>query len=224
MPKTLPRIALAATLAAAALPALAQQAAQQEGSWMVRGRVMNLGMANKSTAGTGTIVTPALLPADSIAADNKTIPEVDITYFFSKNWAAELVLTIPQKDNVRITQGALAEPLGNFKFLPPTLSLQYHFMPDANFRPYVGVGINYTKISGVSLNSTAGGPLSLEKSSTGLSWGAGFDYKLAPKWFLNVDARKMYIESDVFQNSNGQKISTLKLDPFAVSLGIGYRF
>ena len=149
---------------------------------------------------------------------------MDITYFFSKNWAAELVLTVPQKDNVRITQGALAEPLGSFKFLPPTLSLQYHFMPDANFRPYVGVGVNYTKISGVSLTSTAGGALGLEKSSTGLSWGAGFDFKIAPQWFLNVDARKMYIESDVFQNSNGQKISTLKLDPFAVSVGIGYRF
>ena len=84
--------------------------------------------------------------------------------------------------------------------------------------------MNYTKISSVKLTSTAGGALGLEKSSTGLSWGAGFDFKIAPQWFLNVDARKMYIESDVFQNSNGQKISTLQLDPFAVSVGVGYRF
>jgi outer membrane protein W len=28
--------------------------------------------------------------------------------------------------------------------LPPTLTLQYHFLPENNIRPYVGVGVNYT--------------------------------------------------------------------------------
>ena len=27
---------------------------------------------------------------------------------------------------------------------PPTVSLQYHFLPDAKFQPYAGFGVNYT--------------------------------------------------------------------------------
>lgn len=151
-------LAIAVALATLATPALSQE---KEGNWMVRVRAVNLGMDNKSDPGTGAGgVTAAVLPQDSIKASSKTIPEVDITYFFTKNLAAELILTIPQTHSVSISQGALQQAnLGRFKQLPPTLLAQYHFLPDGDFRPYLGVGVNYTRISGVGLNSTIGGPL-----------------------------------------------------------------
>jgi outer membrane protein len=34
--------------------------------------------------------------------------------------------------------------LGSVDLLPPTLTLQWHFMPDQSFDPYVGAGVNYT--------------------------------------------------------------------------------
>jgi len=207
-------------LAAAAF--MVPAVAQQEGNWMVRARVVNLDMVNKSDAGSGAL-TPALLPADAVKAADKTIPEVDITYFFTKKIAAELILTYPQKHAVSISSGPLAEPIGSFKHLPPTLTLQYHFLPDGQIRPYVGVGINYTRISGVSLRSNiAGANLQLESSSVGGALQAGVDVKLTKNMFLNFDIKKIYIASDIMVN--GTKSSAIKLDPLAVGVGIGWRF
>ena len=222
MNKTL-AVAVLAAAVAGALPAHAQQ---KEGNWMVRLRAVNLGMDNKATAGQGTVVTAAALPADGVAASDKLIPEVDFTYFFTKNLAAELILTVPQKHDVSITKGIAAEKIGSFKHLPPTLLLQYHFMPDSSFRPYVGLGLNYTKISGVNLRSSnaAIGQLALEKSSTGAALQAGFDVKLDKNLFLNFDVKKIYIQTDITQTNVGQKISTLKLDPLAIGVGLGWKF
>jgi len=204
--------------AAFTVPALAQQ----EGNWMVRARVVNLDMTNKSDAGSGAL-TPALLPADAVKVSDKAIPELDITYFFTRNIAAELVLTYPQRHTVNISTGPLAESLGSFKHLPPTLLLQYHFLPDGQFRPYVGAGINYTRISSVSLRSNiAGANLQLESSSVGGALQAGLDVRLSKNMFLNFDLKKIYISSDIMVN--GTKSSAVKLDPVALGVGIGWRF
>ena len=193
-------------------------AQQTEGSWMVRARAVNLGMDNSNSAGQAPL---AALPADSISVNDKTIPEADITYFFTPNIAAELVLTVPQKQNVTINALGIGA-VGTFKHLPPTLTLQYHFAPTATVRPYIGAGINYTRISGVSLSAGPGATLGLENDSTGLALQAGLDYKLSGNMFLNFDIKKIYIQSDV--TLNGAKISTLKLDPLAIGVGVGWRF
>ena len=193
-------------------------AQQTEGSWMVRARAVNLGMDNSNSAGQAPL---AALPADSISVNDKTIPEADITYFFTPNIAAELVLTVPQKQNVTINALGIGA-VGTFKHLPPTLTLQYHFAPTATVRPYIGAGINYTRISGVSLSAGPGATLGLENDSTGLALQAGLDYKLSGNMFLNFDIKKIDIQSDV--TLNGAKISTLKLDPLAIGVGVGWRF
>ena len=161
----------------------------EKGDWLVRVRAVNLDMENKSDA------IPALaVPADAIQVSNKLIPEVDISYFLTKNIAAELVLTIPQKHDVDVTASAVgAFRAGTFKHLPPTLLLQYHFLPDQKFRPYVGAGINYTRISSVSLAVPGVGTLELDSSSTGGALQVGFDVELSKTMFLNVDLKKIYI-------------------------------
>ena len=194
------------------------QAQQKEGPWMVRVRAVHLGMDTSNTAGQ---VPLAALPSDSIGVNDKTIPEIDISYFFTPNIAAELILTVPQKHKVAINALGIG-PVGTFKHLPPTLTLQYHFAPTATLRPYVGAGINYTKISGVSLSAGPGLTLGLENDSTGLALQAGFDYKISEKMFLNFDVKKIYIQSDV--TLNGAKIGTLKLDPLAIGVGVGWKF
>ncbi|MBA3904646.1 MAG: hypothetical protein C0522_13410 [Rhodocyclaceae bacterium] len=181
--------------------------AADEGQWMVRARAVNLDMANKSepVGGVGA--------SDRISVSDKTIPEVDISYFLTKNIAAELILTVPQKQDV-LLDGA---KVGTFKHLPPTLTVQYHFLPDGQFRPYVGAGINYTRISSVNL-----GGLYLENDSWGPALQAGLDVKLGQNLFLNLDVKKIYIRSDVL--AGGTKVSAVKLDPLAVGIGLGWRF
>ena len=201
-------------LAAAAVCALTSGAAQAqaEGPWLVRARAVHLDSANKDSTGLG------------LSINDKTIPELDITYFFSPNFAAELVLTVPQKQTVTVQQSALGGPvdIGTFKHLPPTLMLQYHFLPEATVRPYVGAGLNYTRISSVKLAVPTVGRLDLENSSFGFAVGAGVDIAIAKNVFLNFDVKKVQIRSDV--SHLGQTLSTVKIDPWLFGAGVGYRF
>lgn len=188
----------------AALAACAVGAVQaQESPWMVRFRAVNLDMTNKDATGLGLTV------------DNKVIPEVDVSYFFNKNVAAELILTVPQKQTVSMN-GA---DIGTFKHLPPTLLLQYHFTGLNGYKPYVGAGINYTRISSVDLLS---GGANLDGHSWGGALQAGVDISLDKNWSLNFDIKKLYIQSDVYVG--GVNKGALKLDPLAVGVGVGYRF
>ena len=66
-------------IATAALALLSGAAfAQAEGPWMVRARLVNIDSVNKDGTGLGLTI------------NDKVIPEVDITYFLSKNLAVEL--------------------------------------------------------------------------------------------------------------------------------------
>ncbi len=197
-------------VAAAAFALLANEAsAQQAGPWLVRARVENLAPANKSDR-IGGIGAP-----DRLSVSDKTIPELDISYFFTPNIALELVLTYPQRHTVRLD----GTDIGSFKHIPPTLLAQYHFSPATRFDPYLGAGINYTNISKVSLLNGAG---ALEHTSVGFALQAGIDYKIDKNWSVNFDVKKMQIRSDVF--ISGAKVSAVKVDPLMIGLGLGYRF
>lgn len=181
----------------------------QEGPWMVRLRAVSLQPADKSDAAPG-------LPADAIHVSSKTIPEVDISYFFTGNLAAELVLTVPQEHDVTVS-GA---KVGTFKELPPTLTAQWHFLPGQTVDPYVGLGLNLTLISDVKL---ADGALDLDKTSVGLAAQVGVDFKVAKQCFINLDAKYVQIRSDV-KTAAGAKVTAVKVDPFLFGVGVGYRF
>lgn len=198
----------AVILALAAL-GVASQAMAQHSPWQIRARAVNINPADKSdpVGGTG--------PADQITVSNKTIAEVDITYFLSPNLAAELILTYPQKHDVALS----GTKIGTFKHLPPTLTLQYHFTLAAQVSPYVGAGVNYTRISSVKLLGGAG---DLENHSFGLALQAGVDFKIDKNWSINLDVKKVQIRSDVMVG--GAKVSAVKVDPVLISVGVGYRF
>ena len=201
-------LALASLLALVGGSASAQEA---EGPWMVRIRALYMSPANNSSDPTGKLGT------NSIHVANKTFPEADISYFFTRNLAAELVLTYPQKHNVTLN----GTSIGSFSHLPPTLTGQYHFLPDSMFRPYVGVGVNYTRITSYSL-AAGTTSLSLTRNSWGPALQAGFDVKVAKNSFINFDLKKVYIQADV--SAGGTQLSTVKVDPLLVSVGYGFKF
>jgi outer membrane protein len=110
--------------------------------------------------------------------------------------------------------------VGTFKHLPPTLTVQYHFTNFAGYKPYVGAGLNYTKIS----NANIAGPRNLDDHSYGFALQAGVDVPLTKQVSLNFDVKKVQIQSGVYDAATGVKAGTLKLDPVLVGVGVGYRF
>jgi outer membrane protein len=188
--------------------ALAAPSLKAESPWLVRLRAVSVNPADKSDAA-------GALPADAISVSSKTIPEVDISYFFTPNFSTELILTVPQEHDVKL----MGTKIGTFKELPPTLTAQWHFLPGQTVNPYVGAGLNLTLISDVKL---AGGALDLDSSSVGLAAQAGVDFQIDKNWLINVDVKYVQIKSDV--KAGGVKVTTVKVDPMLYGVGVGYRF
>jgi len=91
-------------------------------------------------------------------------------------------------------------------------------MPEGKFRPYVGLGVNYTLYT----NDDLPPGLSTDNDSIGLALQVGMDVQLAPQWFLNVDLKKVKMGTDV--SANGTKVTHLDIDPWLFGVGVGYRF
>ena len=191
---------------AAAVALVSGQVMAQESPWLVRVRAVHLGSANTDTTGL------------TLNINNKTLPEVDVSYFFSPNVAAELILTVPQKHTLK--SGA-STVVGTLKHLPPTLTLQYHFTGISGLKPYVGAGVNFTQFSGVDLSAT-GTTYTLNKTSTGGAAQVGVDFPIDKKWSFNIDVKKVYIGSTVY--SGGAAAGQFKVDPLLVGVGLGYRY
>ncbi len=190
---------------AALLAAPVAQAADDSGSWLVRGRAVHLASANKDSTGLG------------LSINDKWLPELDISYFVTPNFAVELILTYPQKQTVH--SSVLNQDLGTFKHLPPTLTAQYHFTSIPGFRPYLGAGVNYTNISDVKILN---GAVGLKHNSYGLAVQLGADIPLGGGWVVNLDAKKVQIATHVYLNSVDQ--GKFKVDPTLLSVGFGKRF
>ena len=199
-------LAVAAVCALSSGAAFAQQA---EGPWMVRVRAVHLDSVNKDSTGLG------------LSINDKWMPELDVSYFFTPNIAAELVLTYPQKHDLRANGRG---QIGSLKHLPPTLLAQYHFTNFGAFKPYVGAGVNFTRFSSVNFDPAVQAALnpSIKKNSFGGALQIGFDYALDKNWSLNFDVKKVFIETDV--RAGGTKVGTFKVNPVLVGVGLGYRF
>ena len=192
-------------LAFAALVAMSFNTIAQENPWMVRARATHLNWDNATTRS-----------ATDIRAEDKTIPEIDISYFFTKNIAAELVLSYPQR--VEIFSGNTS--LNTVTALPPTLLAQYHFTNFGPVKPYVGAGVNYTRFGSRNLGADSH---YVEKSSVGYALQVGADYMLTKNWGVNLDVKYIDIKTDVC-TAAGENVGTLKLSPIATSVGVTYKF
>ena len=114
--------------------------------------------------------------------------------------------------------------------LPPTFSMQYHFLPDSTFQPYVGAGVNYTTffstdVEQVLTDLTGVTDIDLD-DSFGLALQLGADWNFGNRWLLNFDLRWIDIESDLDATIAGVtgELGTVKIDPWVYSINIGYSF
>ncbi|WP_312186493.1 OmpW family outer membrane protein [Sphingobacterium sp.] len=170
-----------------------------------------------------------------IDINTKLIPELDFTYFFTKNIAAELILgTTKHKVNtvgsdLTAIGGSSSNnvDLGSVWLLPPTLTAQYHFLPDGPIKPYVGAGINYTIFYSVNAGPTVKNVK--YDNAFGFATQLGLDIKLSDKYFLNLDAKYILLKTDV--NVDGSNLAPnlsipakVDINPFLLGFGVGMKF
>lgn len=183
--------------------------ADNDGPWMVRGRV--IGVLPDEDAK----ITPI---GGNVKIDNTVVPELDISYFLDKHWALELILATTPHDVSHTPTGL---DLGSVWLLPPTLTAQYHFMPDSDsFRPYLGAGVNYTIFYNV--DNPSGLHLNYD-NSFGFALQAGADFPIGNGWAINVDVKKIWLNTNVNIAPLGVH-ADVDIDPWVVGVGIGYRW
>lgn len=198
------KLLLTVAALAVVVPGVAQAA---QGDWLVRGRVLGVVPDESSTVSAG---------GKAEVGDTVT-PELDFTYFLLDNLAAELILGTSKHD-VDWTVGPTS--LGSVWLLPPTLTLQYHPMPEGSFRPYFGAGVNYTIFYNV--DEPAGMTVDYE-DSFGVALQAGADFAINEDWFFNADVKKLFLSTDVSVNG-GAVTADVDLDPWIFGVGIGRKF
>jgi outer membrane protein len=202
------------------------------GDWLVR---VGLGYVSPDTDSGDLVVGGNTLAGAQIDVGNNTRPIVNLTYMATDNIGLEVLAAWPFEHDIKgagILDGA--GKIGETQHLPPTLSLQYHFAPNASFRPYAGIGVNWTiffsEDGNATLDGALGGPSSLSiDDSFGLALQLGADFDLTDTLFLNLDLRYIQIEADATiktQAAGGEVTSRIKadIDPMVVSAAIGFRF
>jgi outer membrane protein len=184
------------------------------GTWMV-----NLRATDVSPDEDAPILAAGVPTGLKAEVSSDVMPTLGIAYFFTDNIAAELILGTTQHQ-VKAVGGATNVKVHKTWVLPPVLSVQYHFNPAGRVSPYVGAGLNYMLFySGDDQN---GFNVKLD-DGVGYSLQAGVDVALKGKYSLNVDVKKVFFETDATING-GALTSKVDLDPWVVSVGVGYKF
>lgn len=187
--------------------------------WQVRLRAV--GVAPDESASIGII-------GGDVAISNALIPELDFTYFFTENFAAELILGTAKHDVQAINTAAGDVNLGSVWLLPPTLTAQYHFYTSDKkvFKPYIGAGVNYTLFYNVKSGDVADVTYD---NALGYAAQLGFDLMLDETFFINVDVKRLFLSTDVSVDASNLAPGLIipaevDINPWLVGVGVGMKF
>jgi outer membrane protein len=207
-------------------------AALEQGDWLLR-----LGATyvdpNDDSGAVKNSMGP-ILPNTGVDVDGATSLGITLEYMVTGNLGVELLAAWPFKHDIDGDGSLSGLDIGDTKHLPPTLSLNYHFMPKNNIRPYVGAGVNYTYFFDENLSSDLKS-LGYHDLELDDSWGwalqAGVDVDINDKWFVNGSVRYIDIDTDAkisnqhMQGEFGPVLRTdVDIDPWIYSLMIGTSF
>jgi outer membrane protein len=200
----------------------AGQAAAKEGDWIVRAGVANVDPdASSDVANIGEKL--------DVDVDDDTQLGITTVYMVTDHIGLELLVATPFEHD--ISSGFLGVDVGTAKQLPPTLNLQYYFLgTDSSFRPYAGVGINYTIFFDEDTSGefdTLAGKSDLQlDDSWGLSLQVGLDYHINDKWLLNATVWNLDIQTTatIKTENLGTVRTDVDIDPWVYMVGVGYKF
>lgn len=164
-----------------------------------------------------------------------------IDHFITDNISAEFVLGVPPKHDVSGDRGyEKYGKLGEVRQWSPALVFKWHFFDaKTKFRPYVGVGVNYTWFTGETVTNqnfvnNEFGPGSRMTASATPSWNpvfnVGANYNITDRWSVGVSVSYVPISTrGNFETTlaNGAVVKShtkISIDPVVTYLSVGYRF
>lgn len=213
-------LGMATTLlaAVACVPGLAHAA---EPNWWLHAGPVHVGFNTQATISAAGSVLPG---ADARASSNTALG-LEVGYAVTDAVVVALTVGVPPTTRL-VGRGGPPDgfELGRVKYAPAVFSAHYHF-DLGSVRPYVGAGVNYTRV----LKSKDGLVAQLDvKSAWGSVLQAGVDVPLSGRWGLFLDVKKIFLKTDAsgvlpaFGGAPAQ--ATIRLDPLLVHAGVSWRF
>jgi outer membrane protein len=143
---------------------------------------------------------------------------------FNPNMGVELEIGVPPTIKAKATGSVafLGDDVLSAKNLAPTVFLNYHFgQPGDTWRPFAGIGINYTKFA--SAKSKLAPDVQMG-DSTGWAVHAGTDYNINKEWSVWASVSALKVKSKVVASGTTVLTTTVDFRPIVYSAGVGYRF
>jgi outer membrane protein len=117
------------------------------------------------------------------------------------------------------------------RWLAPTVLVEYMFLGEnSKWRPYIGVGVNYTNFydrdSTAQGNAASGGPTRLSlTSSVGPAGTAGLAYNIAGNWNIYASYSVSQVKTKLDADTAGVIRTThISFGPQALVVSVGYSF
>ncbi len=163
------------------------------------------------------------IPGAEVDVDSDTSLGLTFGYMATDNIGIGLLAAWPFEHDIE-GDGSISglDDVASTKHLPPTVTAQWHFMPENNIRPFVGAGINYTYF----FDEDTEGALETLDINLHNSWGwaaeAGVDIDLNDQVFFG--AQVFYIDIATEAKISGAEQFDVDIDPWVFLLTAGTRF
>ena len=198
----------------------------------------------------GTLPGPRpVVPGVTLDVSPKSTLVFSIERHLNDQLSLELALGLPPKHDVKLraseallggTYGPLAAfyygqfadgTIATVKQVAPTLFLNYRFGSAGDvWRPYLGLGINYTRLKATLTNTGRtfyqGVPMDLSLTD---SWGPalqlGMSYRITKQWSLNAQVASAVVETKLrVRGGGGEHQATFEFTPTVWMATVGYSF
>ena len=205
--------------------AVAVAAVSATGLATAQQNVLKVGIADYTTHSKSNGVTGIGVPAGADARTGDAVTVLfEIERYLTPNWGIELALGLPPRIKAKATGSVafLGDDILSAKNVTPTLFVNYHFGSEGDrWRPYVGVGINYTRFVGIQSRLASDVRMS---DSVGPAGKIGLEYVLSRQWSLFTSVSALRVKTDLVASGSTVLQTTIDLRPVVYSFGAAYRF
>ncbi len=162
------------------------------------------------------------IPGAGIDITNDTTLSFDVSYFLSPSLAINFFGGFPASADLTGEDSVEGLRVGETKYGPAALSLQYHFATDSEFSPYVGIGV--ARLLFMDEQGNALTDFDIEDA-----WApaiqVGLRYQVNQNWLANFDLRYIPFETDISGGLGGAPVDAkISVDPIILNAGFAYRF
>jgi outer membrane protein len=181
---------------------------------------------------------PYVPPGVNFKAENLETLYLGYVRWLTPDIDVELALGYPPLAKIKgsgpATLGSVpydGQVISSARWIAPTLLLEYNFLSaNSPFRPYIGVGVNYTTFydrdSTAAGNAASGGPTRISlTSSVGPTATAGLTYRITDRWHLHGSYSFSRVKTDLTADTDGViRTSRISFAPQALVVSVGYSF